>query len=176
MISRPIIYLLLAGALIGGAAQYRAHVFGLGVGQEAARRDAIDAENDRRARAALADANARVLVAQANLDGAMAGLSKLQTELSYEQATSAALQSDLAAGRRRLSVLTRARAPGPTEQGAGAAAAAVDPGLGVAADLDGRAAADLEWMRQTRDDAIAGLQACIASYGAVKVASDSLVP
>jgi hypothetical protein len=173
MIPRPIVCMLLAGLLLGGAAQYRAHVFKLGIAQEAARRDVIDAENDRRARAALADANSRALVAQANLDGAMSTLSKAQTELTHEKAASAALQSDLASGRRRLSVLTRTRAADPAGSDQGPAAAAMDPGLGVTSDLDGRAAADLEWLRQTRNDAITGLQACTVAYDAVKAAADS---
>jgi len=177
MISRPIVYVLLAAALVAGAAQYRAHVFGLGVAQESARRDGIDADRDRQARAALADANARVLNAQANLDGAMASLSKLQSELSHEKANSAALQSDLAAGRRRLSVAivgAGACRAAAAEPGEGAVAAGLDQGSGRATvDLDGRAAADLEWMRQTRDEAITGLRACVAAYDAVRAAVDA---
>lgn len=155
-----------------GALGYRAHLIAQGVGLEAARRDAIDAENDRRARAALADANARTRNAQANLDSAMASLSKLQTDFANEQANSAALQSDLADGRRRLSVLTRAPADNPAGQGKGAGTANVDPGPAVVADLDGGVASDLEWARQTRNEAIERLDACIAAYDAVKRASE----
>lgn len=155
-----------------GALAYRAHLIAQGVSLEAARRDAIDAENDRRARAELADANARTRNAQANLDGAMASLSKLKTDFANEQAKSAALQSDLADGRRRLSVLTRARAADPAGQSESASAAAVDQGAAVIADLDGRVASDLEWARQTRNEAVERLDACIAAYDAVERASN----
>lgn len=156
-----------------GALAYRAHLISQGVELEAARRDAIDVENDRKARAELAEANARTRNAQANLDGAMASLSKLKTEFSNEQAKSAALQSDLADGRRRLSVLTRAHAAGPAGQVEGASAAGLDPGASVIADLDGRVASDLEWARQTRNEAIKRLDGCIAAYDAVKTAADT---
>ncbi|MFK3738017.1 hypothetical protein [Massilia sp. TN1-12] len=156
-----------------GALAYRSHLIGQGISLEAARRDAIDAENDRRARAELADANARTRNAQAKLDGAMVSLSKLQTEFANEQAKSAALQSDLADGRRRLSVLTLARAADPAGQGESSSAAGVDPGASVIADLDGRVASDLEWARQTRNEAIKRLDGCIAAYDAVKTAADT---
>jgi hypothetical protein len=68
--------------------------------------DAVDAENDLRANAALATLNGRMQAAQGKLAAAIADLAKLKTELDHERTTSAALQSDLAAGRRRLSVLT----------------------------------------------------------------------
>ena len=161
--------------LSGGAALwYRGHLIAAGITLESARRDKIDVERDRQARAALADANARVRNAQANLDGAMNGLAKLQTELTHEQANSAALQSDLTAGRRRLSVAIAGTCrPAQTEQVAGAAAAGVDPGSEPAtATLDGRVASDLEWARSTRNEALTALQACAAAYDAVKDASD----
>lgn len=154
-----------------GALWYRSHLISQGVELESGRRDAIDAENDRRARAALDEANAKVRNAQASLDVTIASLSKLQTELSHEQANSAALQSDLADGRRRLSVLTRARPADPAGQNKGAAAAVVDPGAAIVADLDGRVASDLEWARQTRNEAVERLDACIAAYDAVERAS-----
>jgi hypothetical protein len=43
----------------------------------------------------------------------------------------------------------------------------VDPRAALAADLDGRVASDLEWARQTRNEAIRRLDACIAAYDAV---------
>jgi len=157
---------------------YRGHLVDAGIAIEAARRDAIDVERDRQAKSELADANARVRNAQADLDGAMNSLAKLQLELNHEQANSAALQSDLAAGRRRLSVaITGACRAAPEGHYQGAPAAGLDPAGGPAtASLDGRAAADLEWLRQTRNDAIVGLQSCAAAYGAVKIASEKQAP
>jgi hypothetical protein len=154
---------------------YRGHLINTGIAIEATRRDKIDIERDRQARVELDDANARIRNAQANLDGAMNSLAKLQTELTHEQANSAAMQSDLAAGRRRLSVaITGACRPDQAEQAAGAGAAGVDPGGEPAtATLDGRVASDLEWARSTRNEAITALQACVASYDAVKAASDA---
>ena len=159
---------MLACALAAGTALiWRAHLIDQGMALEAARRDQADAANAQRARDALAQANARTAAAQARLDAAIAELSALHKEFSDEQSNSAALQSELAAGRRRLSVLTRARAPDPAGPGQGAAAAGVDPGTALAADLDGRVASDLEWARQTRNEAIRRLDACIAAYDAV---------
>jgi multidrug resistance efflux pump len=162
----------------GAVHWYRGHLIDTGIAIEAARRVKIDVERDRQARVALDDANARVRNAQANLDGAMNSLAKLQTELTHEQANSAALQSDLTAGRRRLSVaITGACHAATGRHDQSAPAAGLDPASGPAtASLDGRVAADLEWLRQTRNDVIVGLQACTAAYDAVKVASDKQVP
>lgn len=163
--------ILSAGAVLA----YRSHLINAGIAIEAARRDKIDVERDRQAKAALADANARVFNAQANLDGAMNALLRTQSELNNEKANSAALQSDLAAGRRRLSVaITGACRPAQAEQSAGAIAAGVDPGGEPAtATLDGRMASDLEWARSSHNEAIVALQACVAAYDAVKEASDN---
>jgi hypothetical protein len=160
---------------VGAALAYRTHLINAGIAIESVRRDQIDVERDRQAKAALADANARVLVAQANLDGAMASLTKLQSELTHEKANSAALQSDLATGRRRLSVaIAGACRPAQTEQGESAAASRVDPGGEPAtATLDGRVASDLEWARSTRNEAIGGVQACVTAYAAVAAAVDA---
>jgi hypothetical protein len=157
--------------LVAGALAYRAHLIDAGVSIEAARRDAIDAENDRQARAALMHANAQTAAAQQRLNAAMADLSTLQSELSHEQVNSAALQSELGAGRRRLSVLTRARTLDPARPDQCTGAARVDPGAALAADLDARVASDLEWARQTRNEAIERLDACIAAYAAVSSAA-----
>jgi hypothetical protein len=161
------ICILSAGAVLW----YRERLIDTGIAIESARRDAIDVERDRQARAGLAEANARVRNTQTKLDGAMASLAKLQSELTHEQANSAALQSDLAAGRRRLSVaISGSCRPAPAEQTEGAAAAGVDSGGEPAtATLDGRVASDLEWARSTRNESIVALQACVAAYGAVAV-------
>jgi hypothetical protein len=157
--------------LIAGALAYRAHLIDAGVAIEAARRDAIDAEQDRRAQAALMHANEQTAAAQQRLNAVMANLSLLQSELSHEQVNSAVLQSELGAGRRRLSVLTRARAPAPAGPDQCTAVAGVDTGTALAADLDARVASDLEWARQTRNEAIERLDACSAAYDAVRAAT-----
>jgi hypothetical protein len=177
-VSRWVVVVALCILSAGAALAYRAHLINAGVAIEADRRNKIDVERDRQAKAALADANARVRDAQAKLDAAIADLSKLQSELTHEQATSAALQSDLAAGRRRMSVaITGACRPAQAEQAAGSTAAGVDPGGEPAtATLDGRVASDLEWARSTRNESLVALQACVAAYDAVKTASDSPVP
>lgn len=177
-IPRWVAIVVLCLASVASALWYREHLINAGVAMESHRRDTIDVERDRQAKAALDDANSRVRSAQANLDGAMNTLAKLQTELTHEQANSAVMQSDLAAGRRRLSVaITGACHAAPDRHDQSAPAAGLDPASGPAtASLDGRAAADLEWLRQTRNDAIVGLQACTAAYDAVKVASDKQGP
>lgn len=165
-------------AAAGAALAYRAYLVDQGVALEAARRDGIDADRDRQAKEALSKANARTAAVQAKLDVALDKINSQEKEISDAQTRSAALQSDLAAGRRRLSVaITGACRVAPDGHGQSAPAAELDSASGTAtASLDGRAAADLEWMRQTRDDAIVGLQACAAAYDAVKAASDSQVP
>lgn len=158
----------------GAALWYRTHLVDLGVAQESARRDAIDKQRDAAAKAALAAANTKVAGLQAQLDAALAKINEKGKEVSDAQARSAALQSDLAAGRRQLRVaITGTCRAAPAEHDQGSAAAGVDPGGGPAtASLDGRAAADLEWLRQTRNDALDAAQACTAAYDAVKAASD----
>jgi predicted nucleic acid-binding Zn-ribbon protein len=150
-----------------GLPAYRDHLIGLGARQEATRRDVLEAERARQAQDALRLANARVKAAQDRLDAAMADLGKLQQELSHVQIQGAALQSDLAAGRRRLPVLVHARAANP----AGAVDATRPPGLDtgttVAAELDPAVAAGLARLTGEGDAAIVRLNACIAAYDAV---------
>lgn len=165
------IALLCIGAA-GAALAYRSHLVRQGIAIEAARRDGVDASNARRAHDALQEANARTKAVQAHLDASMAALSASKEELSDERTTSAALQSELAAGRRRLSVLARARADDPAAHGDGARVAGMDQGTALVADLDGRVAGDLEWARQTRNEAVARLDACIAAYDAVRNATN----
>jgi hypothetical protein len=152
---------------------YRSHLIDTGIAMESTRRDAIDVERDRQARAELDDANARVRNAQANLDGAINSIAKLQSELNHEQATSAALQSDLAAGRRRLSVaISGTCRPAQAEQAPSPGAAGVDPGAAATAELDPAAAAGLARLVGEGDAAIVRLNACIAAYAAVVKAVD----
>jgi hypothetical protein len=165
---------VLGVAAVGAAMAYRAHLVDQGVAIEAARRDGIDADRDRQAKAALSQANARTAAVQAKFDAALDKINSQGKELSDAQTRSAALQSDLAAGRRRLSVaITGACHTAPDGHGQSAPAAELDSaGRAATASLDGRAAADLEWLRQTRNDAVVGLQACVSAYDAVKIASD----
>jgi hypothetical protein len=104
----------------------------------------------------------------------MADVAKLQSELTHEQANSAALQSDLAAGRRRLSVAISGTChPAQTEQAAGATVAGVDSGAAATADLDPEAAASVAGLTSEGDAAIIRLNACVAAYDAVKAAADA---
>lgn len=165
---------ILCVASAGAALWYRGHLIDTGIAMESAHRDQIDVERDRQARAELDNANARVRNAQANLDGAMNSLAKLQTELTHEQANSTALQSDLAAGRRRMSVaISGACRPAQAEQVAGSAAANLDPGAAATAELDPAAAAGLARLTGEGDAAIVRLNACIAAYDAVAKAVEA---
>lgn len=163
---------VLCAAAAVAALACRAHLVGEGIAIEAARRDDLDRRRDAEARAALARLDGIVAARQAALDAALAKLNEKEKEISDAQTRSAALQSDLAAGRRRLSVaLAGTCRAGATGHGQGNAVARLDPDGGTAAaTLDGRVAADLEWMRQTRNDALDGLHACIAAYDAVSAA------
>ena len=155
-----------------GMLAYREHLVGLGVMQEAARRDVLEAERSRQAQDALRLANARVRAAQGRLDAAMADLGKLQQELSHVQNQGTALQSDLAAGRRRLPVLVRPRAPDPAGPADATRSPGVDTGTAVAAELDPAVAAGLARLTGEGDAAIVRLDACIAAYDAVIRASN----
>jgi hypothetical protein len=165
-------------AAVGAVLLYRVHLVDLGAARESARRDQIDRARDVQAREERDRLNAIIATKQASLDAALAKIDKQGKEITDAQARSAALQSDLVAGRRRLSVaIAGACHPDPGGHDQGAPVAGLDSAGGPAiASLDGRAAADLEWLRQTRNDAIVGLQACAAAYDAVKAASDSQVP
>jgi hypothetical protein len=176
-VSRWVAIGVLCVAAGAAALAYRAHLVEQGIAIEAARRDAIDKKRDKQAKAALSQANARTAAVQVRLDAALATITQQGKEISDAQARSAALQSDLAAGRRRLSVaVTGACHAAPDGHGQSEPATELDSAGGpTTASLDGRAAADLEWMRQTRNDAIVGLQACAAVYDAVKAASDNQV-
>jgi len=158
----------------GAALWYRVHLVDVGVAQEAARRDQVDHDRDVQAKAERDRLNGIIATKQAALDAALAIITNQGKEIADAQNRSAALQSDLAAGRRRLSVAIagtcRVASAGP-DQSAGVAGMGAADGPATAS-LDGRAAADIEWLRQTRSDAIAGLQACVAAYDAVKAASD----
>jgi hypothetical protein len=165
-------------AAAGASLLYRAHLVDLGAAQEEARRDQIDHDRDVQAKAERDRLNGIIATKQAALDAALAKINQQGKEIADAQAHSVALQSDLAAGRRRMSVaITGACHPDPDGHDQGAAVVGLDSASGPATtSLDGRVAADLEWLRQTRNDAIVGLQACTVAYDAVKVAADGRVP
>ncbi|WP_156116734.1 lysis system i-spanin subunit Rz [Massilia sp. 9096] len=173
-ISRVVAIVALCVLGAGTAMLYREHLVGLGVAQESAQRDEIDKQRDGQAKIALAQANGKVASLQAQLNALQTQLNQQGKEVADAQAHSAALQSDLAAGRRQLRVaIAGPCSAAQTEHDQGTAAAGMDTGSRPAtADLDGRAAADLEWVRQTRNDALDAVQACTAAYDAVRAASN----
>lgn len=163
-------------ALWAGLAWHDHNVFQRGVAQESARRDVIDRANAAKALAERARLNVLVAAAQAELDAARLDVAKLKQELDHEQAISSDRQRRLLAGTERERVLIRAipADPGKVRQDQGTGTGAVDPAGGAAsATLDPRVASDLEWVRQTRNDALTGLQGCITRYDALKKAVDS---
>lgn len=164
---------LLTG-LVLGFQWYQHHLIAQGVAQESARRDAIDRQRDAQAKAELAILNARVHDAQALLTAAQADVQRLENEVQHEKAVSSQRQADLLAGRERLRVLIRTAggdaAPGPAQ--AGTAGAVDSAGSTATATLDGRVASDLEWARQTRNEAILAARACVEKYDALSQAVD----
>lgn len=174
-IGRWVAIAVLCALSAGAALAYRSHLINTGIAIEASRRDAIDRQRDMQAKAELSALNAKLAAAQAELGHALEHLNQLKSDLDNEKANSAALQSDLVAGRRRMSVaITGSCRSTQAEQAAGSTAADVDQGGEPAtATLDGRVASDLEWARSSRNEAIVALQACTAAYDAVKTAADA---
>lgn len=174
----PLPYKLAAGALLlvataGAALAWRASLIDDGRQLERAARQIADAANAKAAEAALATINAAIAQRQATLDAAAATLATQERNFHAEQAASTTLQSDLAAGRRRLSVAASCPAPAAAQQGQAAAAARLDPpGPAPGATLDPGVASDLEWARQTRNDALSALGACVVLYDSAKAATD----
>jgi hypothetical protein len=167
--------LVLAAALVAGAASYHHHVFAQGEAHDKARSDAVIAANTLAVTKELLAINGRVRVAQAELAKAQEDLQRLQQENDREKAISSDRQRRLLAGDERMSVLTRARPSDPAQAGpaAGAAASTVDPGAGVVYDLDPAVAAGLEGIRAGHNDAVNRLGACILAYDKVKTAADA---
>jgi hypothetical protein len=164
--------LALAGALTGAVMWYGHDQRMLGISQESARRDGIDRQRDAQAKAALAKLNADIATKQASLDAAAARIAQLGEELTHAQQASAARQRDYLSGARVLHVAATCPGnPAAAQQAQGTGPAAVDPASGQgAAVLAGMPASDLEWLRQTRDDALIALNACVASYKVAQVA------
>lgn len=169
--------LALVGALYGWHAYSVSAAHAAGVKVEKDRRDGIDAINSARAKDELATMNQQVLDATKSLIGAQQKIQKLQTENDHEKLVSSQRQSDLLAGRERMRILTTA-ARNPAQAGAPASAAAanLDQGTSVVADIDPGVAAGLDGIRERHNEAVRRLTACIAAYDAVKDASDSLGP
>lgn len=164
---------LLFAAIAGAGLAYHHHVYAQGEAAADARAAAREKANSDRADAELVKLNTRLAEKQTELRAAIADLVRLQKENDYEKSNSLALQSDLAAGRKRLSVLVRQRPADPAKPPDGSAIAAVGGGAAVSADLAERPAASLEWLRSTREEAINRLDACIAAYSAVEKAVDT---
>lgn len=163
----------LAGVVVLGVRAGYAHVFNAGVTEERAAQHARDVENDRVAAAAVALLNARVAAAQAALALARAEVNILKRENEIEKTNSGDLQQRLVSGEQRMRVLIRTAALNPAGPGAGAGAVIVDPGTAIEANLDGTVAANLEWLRSTRDQAIKRLDGCVIEYDALKAAVDA---
>jgi hypothetical protein len=174
---------LLAGialltALVLGVRGYLSHVYHEGELASDARHTVIDAANTRKAEAEQARLNGQIAATQSKLDAARADVAKLQQGHDHDQAISDDRQRRLLAGTDRERVLIRAIAPQRTAdqngQAPSAGTGAMDSGSAVSATLDGRVASDLEWLRQTRNSALTGLQACIVRYDALKQAVDAM--
>ena len=163
-----------ATLVLGSAAAYRSHVYHLGEAASDTRWKAREKENSKRAKDELAKLNEKVAAARADLAIAVADQVRIETELSHEKRDSAALQAELLAGRQRMSVLTRQRPADPAGARQGAGTSVVGDGPAIVADLDPRAAASLEWLRSTREEAIDRLDACVFQYRAVEKAVNSL--
>lgn len=167
--------LALVASVSGGLLWYHNHVFQQGVTQEKTRRDLIDIANTAKAEKELAVLNEKVRSAQAALTDALETIAARELELHHEQATSTVLQADLSAGRVRERVLvTRSveRNIAQTGQSSFSTAATMDSGTEVVEDLSPIVAVSLEKLRSNENTAIDRLEACIASYDAVKSAVD----
>lgn len=164
---------LLFAAIAGAGLAYHHYVYAQGEAAADARAAAREKANSDRADAELKVINARLAEKQIELRAAIADLERLQKENDYEKSNSLALQSDLAAGRKRLSVLVRQRPADPAKPSDSAAVADVGIGATFSADLSERSAASLEWLRSTREEAINRLDACVAAYEAVEKAADT---
>lgn len=175
---KAIVYMVLAGLLIGFALEYRTHVYQQGVDFERVRRDGIDAEKTRVAKLETARLNGAVAGTQAALEMTLIELDRIKLELKNEKILSASRQSDLSAGRVRERVLVRTvsanRTAAANGQAQGSAAGDLDPGSGVEVDLDPRVASWLEGVRADHNAAVKRLGACVASYDAVKAAADAM--
>lgn len=166
--------LLLCLTLFGGVAWVHHHIYHQGELAADARNTAVNKANSDRAKAELDRLNTQIAATQAKLDMARADVTRLSKELKDEKSVSTDRQRRLLAGTERMSILTRQRPADPNGQAPGGSAAGLDQGTAVTQTLDGRVASDLEWARQTRDEAIDRLNACISSFDEVKAAADAM--
>ena len=171
---KALIYALVVMVVIGCAIAYKRHLIGVGVAQEAARRDAIDERNRQLFVAALAAANLKVAVSQEIIDSNVRHMTNLERKFDHEKATSAVLQSRLASGADRLRVQIARPDAGATQSFDGPGVADLGTGTGDFAYLAPHAATFIERLRSGHNEAADRLDACIAAYDAVKLASDRL--
>lgn len=153
---------------------YHSHVFNQGVAQESKRRDKIDADNAATAQKALMELNAKILVAQAQLDAARIDLEKLQQENESEKVASSIRESALRSGAERMRADFVNRSIAQAGSNTNGSASNVDNGATVTEDLSGDAAAGLESIRQNENNAIDRLNGCISSYDAMRQAYESI--
>lgn len=166
--------LLLLAALCGAGVWYHGHVFHQG---EVAANDAnaiVAKANSDRADAERDKLNGKVRAAQSLVTAGDAKVAQLETRLLDEKAISVDLQRDLSAGRKRLSILTRARPVDPNGPPGGPAAGQVNQGAGVIADIDPGVASNLERFRSDYNSAVERLNMCIVRYDTVRAAAEAM--
>lgn len=163
-------------AITGGSVGIHHHIFQQGVTQEKDRRDKIDAANTIKAQTILVAENEKVRALQAQIAAVQIDLSTKQMELQNARNKSAALESDLRAGTKRMSVLIARNKADPAGCATSSGASNLDQGTEVTAELDGTVAANLVGIAAEGDSAITRMNACIVAYDAVKAASDALQP
>lgn len=114
-----------------------------------------------------------VKLKQAELDSALSKLSSKEKEYRDEQIKSSAYQRDLAAGNKRLRVLTTANPNCSAGKNQGGVAAGVGNASETLADLPPRIAANLDRLRSNENEAIRRLDACVDAYEAVRAAANA---
>lgn len=169
--NRWVLYAGLAAALAAGAVWEYHRIDKAGYNRANGEWNAYEKAQTARVEAATAALNAKIAAKQTELNVALAKLAELKAQNETQKAVSAGLQRDLVAGNKRLSVLTRQQGTADAGQNQGGTAGTVDTGRPVTTYLDGTVAANLEWLRSTREDAINRLDACTAAYQAVETAT-----
>lgn len=107
---------------------------------------------------------------QAELDSALSKLSSKEKEYRDEQIKSSAYQRDLAAGNKRLRVLTTANSNCSAGQASGRPSANVDSLPEISTELEPKIASNLVGLTDIGDQAITRLNACISAYQALETA------
>lgn len=163
-------FLAIIAALIG----LHHHIDRSGYERGVAEQVAINTKVTIAAQAKLLELNAKLRDAQTGLTNAQAIIANKQTELDHEKANSADYQSRLAAGIERMRVLVRSSKVADSGSPASSSTASMDKEPAFDAYLEPSVAIGLERIRLNENEAIARLNACIASYDAVKEAADSI--